>query len=391
MDIAVIGAGLGGLAAAAVLQQRGHRVRVFEQAAILGEVGAGIQLSANAMKVLDAIGLRSTLEPMAVRPQAFEFRRFDSGEMLHRLPLGDAHEQRHGAPYFQLHRADLHGALQRAVQAHDAQAVAVRARATALAERGDGVQVFFDDGHVAEAELVIGADGIKSMVRRHVLGDDEPQFTGQVAWRCLVPTERIPSALRTELVSTIWCGPRNHAVTYYLRAGRLVNFVGCVERPWEEESWTARRPWQELDADYAGWHPMVRAVIDQVERDQCFRWALNNRQPSLRWSSERITLLGDAVHATLPYMAQGAALAIEDAALLARALELPLPLTDQLRRYEAHRAPRAARVVHESTEMGELYHIVDAAAMRRAFVERDLARSRNEWLYAYDPWSASLD
>lgn len=391
MDIALIGAGLGGLAAAAVLQQRGHRVRVFEQHAVLGEVGAGIQMSANAMKVLDAIGVRATLEPVAVRPQAFEFRRYDSGEILHRLPLGETHEQRHGAPYFQLHRADLHAALQDAVLTHDPQAVSVRARATAISERTDGVQVFFDDGHVAEAELVIGADGIRSVVRRHVIGIDEPQFTGQVAWRCLVPTERIPPALRTDLVSTIWCGPRNHAVTYYLRGGKLINFVGCVERPWEEESWNTRRPWWELDADYAGWHPMVRAVVEHVDRDQCFRWALNNREPSLQWSSERITLLGDAVHAMLPYMAQGAAMAIEDAAVLGRALDLPLPLAERLQRYEAHRAPRTARVAHESTEMGELYHLVDAAAMRQAFVDRDIARSRNEWLYPYDPWSAALD
>ena len=391
MDIALIGAGLGGLAAAAVLQKRGHRVRVFEQNAVLGEVGAGIQLSANAMKVLDAIGLRGPLGSVAVQPQAFEFRRFDSGEVLHRLPLGPLHEQRHGAPYFQLHRADLHAALQGAVLAHDPTAVSVRARAMAVTERSDGVQVFFEDGHVAEAELVVGADGLRSMVRHHVIGEDEPQFTGQVAWRCLVPTERIPPEMRSDLVSTVWCGPGKHAVTYYLRGGALLNFVGCVERPKEEESWFARRPWQELDIDYAGWHPMVRAVVERVDRDRCFRWALNNHQPSPRWSSERITLLGDAVHATLPYMAQGAAMAIEDAALLARALELPLPLAEQLQRYEAHRAPRTARVMQESAEMGRLYHIVDAAAMRRAFEQRDIARSSNEWLYPYDPWTVPLD
>ena len=390
MDILIIGAGLGGLAAAAVLQQQGHQVRVAEQSAQLGEVGAGIQMSANAMKVLDRIGLRTDLEPVAVRPLAFEFRRFDSGEHLHRIPLGPAHEARHGAPYFQLHRADLHTALQRVVRAHDAQAITLNARAAAVDESAEGVRVTLDDGRVMDAELLVGADGIRSVVRRHVLGDDQPRFTGQVAWRCLVPTERIPPALRTDLVSTIWCGPHNHAVTYYLRAGSVLNFVGCVERPWEEESWTARRPWDELDADYAGWHPMVRAVVDHVDRDQCFRWALNNREPSACWSSDRITMLGDAVHATLPYMAQGAAMAIEDAAVLARALELPLPLSHRLQRYESHRAPRTARVVRESTEMGELYHIVDAAAMRQAFIDRDVARSRNEWLYPYDPWTADL-
>jgi salicylate hydroxylase len=227
-------------------------------------------------------------------------------------------------------------------------------------------------------------------VRRGILGDDRPVFTGQVAWRCTVPIERIAPALRTEVVSTIWCGPRNHAVTYYLRGGSLLNFVGCVERPWEEESWTARRPWAELDADYHGWHPMVRAVIDAVDRDACFRWALNNREVAIRWSTARATLLGDAVHATLPYMAQGAAMAIEDAALLARVLELPAPLPEQLARYASHRAPRTARVVRESTEMGELYHIQDAQQMRDAFVARDIARSRNEWLYPYDPWHAPI-
>ena len=391
MDIAIIGAGLGGLTAAAVLLQRGHRVRVFEQSTQLGEVGAGIQMSANAMKVLDSLGLRPAIEAVGVRPKAFEFRRFDTGEMLHRLPLGEQHEQRHGAPYFQIHRSDLHHALQNAVQALHPVAITLNARATTVEEDDDGVTVHFDGAPAARAELVIGADGIKSALRHHVLGDDKPVFTGQVAWRCTVPTALIPPELRTDIVSTVWCGPKNHAVTYYLRRGDLLNFVGCVERPWEEESWTARRPWEELDADYAGWHPMVRAVIEHVDRDQCFRWALNNREPSLLWSTARTTMLGDAVHATLPYMAQGAAMAIEDAAVLGRALDLPGPLADRLRTYESHRAPRAARVVRESTEMGELYHIDDAATMRQAFHDRDIARSRNEWLYPYDPLQVAIE
>ena len=393
MDIVIIGAGIGGLTAAAALLQHGHRVRVFEQAAQLGEVGAGIQMSANAMKVLDALGLRAAFEPTAVRPKAFEFRRFDSGELLHRLPLGEQHEQRHGAPYFQIHRSDLHGALQQRVQSLDPSAITLNARATALLEDADGATVHFDaDTPPVRAELVVGADGINSVVRRHILGDDKPTFTGQVAWRCTVPTARIAPALRTDLVSTIWCGPKNHAVMYYLRNGELLNFVGCVERPDEEESWTTRRPWAELDDDYRGWHPMVRAVIEQVDRDQCFRWALNNRVPSLVWNSRRATMLGDAVHATLPYMAQGAAMAIEDAAVLARALALPsLSLAEQLRRYQDHRAPRTARVVRESTEMGELYHIGEAEAMRQAFHDRDIARSRNEWLYPYDPMQVEIE
>lgn len=391
MDIVIVGAGLGGLSAAAALLQQGHRVRVFEQAAQLGEVGAGIQMSANAMKVLDRLGLRAALEPQAVQPQAFEFRRHDSGELLHRLPLGAAHEQRHGAPYFQIHRSDLHSALQQAVRELDPQAITLNARVRAIEEHADSASLHFDALAPVHAELVVGADGIKSVVRRHILGDEHPVFSGQVAWRCTVPTARIAPALRTDIVSTIWCGPQNHAVTYYLRGGALLNFVGCVERDVaDEESWTERRPWEELDRDYQGWHPMVRAVIEAVDRDQCFRWALNLREPSPVWGSRCITLLGDAVHATLPYMAQGAAMAIEDAALLARALALPGALPERLRRYQDHRAPRTARVVRESAEMGELYHIVDAAVMRQAFHDRDIARSRNEWLYPYDPWSVEI-
>jgi len=390
MQIAIVGAGIGGLTAAASLLQRGHNVRVYEQAPELSEVGAGIQMSANAVKVLDQLGLRARFEPSAVRPKAFEFRRFDSGEMLHRLPLGEQHEQRHGAPYFQIHRSDLHGALHAAVRKLDPAAIVLNAKASQVEEYSTSATVHFADGSSAQADLLVGADGIKSVVRRHVIGADQPLFTGQVAWRCTVPVSRIAPELRTDIVSTVWCGPKNHAVTYYLRNGELLNFVGCVERPDEEESWTAKRPWEELDADYRGWHPMVRAVVDNVDRDQCFRWALNNRRPSMVWSSARVTMLGDAVHATLPYMAQGAAMAIEDAAVLARALELEAPLQERLRIYEAHRAPRTARVVDESNEMGQLYHIGDAAAMRKAFHDRDIAKSRNEWLYPYDPLHAPL-
>jgi len=390
MNIVIVGAGLGGLACAASLLQRGHQVRVYEQSPQLAEIGAGIQMSANAVKVLDSLGLRSRLDATGVRPKAFEFRRYDTGEMLHRMPLGDLHEQKHGAPYYQIHRGDLHTGLLQAVTKLDAQALVLGAKVTAIHEEANHASIQLEDGSSVQGDLVVGADGIKSVVRKHVIGADQPVFTGQVAWRCLVPIEKIAPELRTDILSTIWCGPKNHAVTYYLRRGEILNFVGCVERPSEEESWTAIRPWEELDADYAGWHPMVRAIIETVNKQECFRWALNNRTPSTNWSTQRVTMLGDAVHSTLPYMAQGAAMAIEDAAVLARALELDAPMAERLRIYEQHRAPRTARVVLESTEMGELYHIGKAEEMRQAFHDRNIAQSRNEWLYPYDPLSVPL-
>ncbi|MFN9506902.1 MAG: FAD-dependent monooxygenase, partial [Rubrivivax sp.] len=326
-----------------------------------------------------------------VKPKAFEFRRFDSGELLHRIPLGDAHREKHGAAYYQMHRVDLHAALVAALRGVAPDAIRLDAQVRSVHEDAEGAEVVLASGERLRAELVVGADGVKSQVRQHVLGADKPVFTGQVVWRVLVPVDRVPAALRTDIVSTIWCGPHNHGVMYYLRGGQLINFVGCVARPWEEESWTSARPWSELDSDYAGWHPMVRAVVEAADRDHCYRWALNSRVPATVWSTPHVTMLGDAVHSTLPYMAQGAAMAIEDAAVLARALELDLPLARRLQVYEQHRAPRTRRVVEESTEMGQLYQIDNADAMRQAFHDRNIARSRNEWLYPYDPLTVPLE
>ncbi len=391
MDIALVGAGIGGLAAAACLIQKGHRVRVYEQAAQVGEVGAAVQMSANAVKVLDELGLRAHLEAVSVKPKAFEFRRFDTGELLHEIKLGAIHEQTHGAPYYQIHRVDLHAGLMDVVNRLDPAAVQLGVRAVGVDEAESHVALVCGDGQKIQADLIVGADGIKSVIRQHVVNADPPVFTGQVAWRLCIPTQHIPVDLRPDVVSSIWCGPKNHAVMYYMRAGTLLNFVGCVERPWEEESWTTKQPWSELDQDYAGWHPVVRAAIEAVDRDQCYRWALNNRKPVMTWSTGRVTLLGDAVHPTLPYMAQGAAMAIEDAAVLARALDTNRPLADALQVYQNHRAPRAARVVNESTEMADLYHIADAAEMKKAFHDRNIAASRNGWLYPYDPLRVALD
>lgn len=391
MDIVIVGAGIGGLTAASLLLAKGYRVRVLEQASQLGEVGAGIQMSANAVKVLKAVGVEPTLEAKGVKPEAFEFRRFNTGELLHRIPLGISHLERHGACYYQMHRVDLHAALVDTVLMRQPGAIELSCRVQSVHEDANGAAVTTSDGRTFKADLVVGADGVKSVVRQHVLGADKPVFTGQVAWRVTVPTERIAVDQRPPVVSTVWCGPRNHGVMYYLRGGRLLNFVGCMARPWEEESWTSARPWQELSDDYTGWHPMVRAVIESADRDQCYRWALNSREPATVWSTERVTLLGDAVHSTLPYMAQGAAMAIEDAAVLTRVLDGPnLNLSQALKTYHEHRAPRTTRIVRESSEMGSLYQIDNAQEMRQAFHDRNIAKSRNEWLYPYDPLTVSL-
>jgi salicylate hydroxylase len=288
-----------------------------------------------------------------------------------------------------VHRGDLHRMLAGVVQALDPGCIRLSARTSGFAETADSMRIRLADGREFAGDVLIGADGIKSVIRSSIVGPEQPVYTGQAAWRAVVPAERLSVDILRPVV-TVWCGPRNHAVIYLMRGGALLNFVGCHERDWEEESWTARRPWAELRQDYAGWHPEVQTIIEAMDHDQCFRWALNSRELQERWSTDRATLLGDAVHPTLPYMAQGANMAIEDAAVLARCLGGGDSVTEALRRYERNRAPRTSRIVRESTEHGELFHITDAAEMREAFIRKDIARSRREWLYCYDPMTVAL-
>lgn len=388
--ILIAGAGLGGLAAAACLLKRGFKVRIFEQAPQLGEVGAGIQQSANSVKVLYDLGLRGALDEVAVKPRHYEFRRFDTGELLHKIPFAQAHEREHGTPYYHLHRADFHRILLDKVLALDPGCIRLNAKVTGFSEGPDGVTLKLADGATARGDVLVGADGIKSAVRGQIVGETPAAYTGYVAWRLTVPREKLPADLM-EIVGAVWCGPQNHCVVYWLRRGEVLNFVGCPEHAgWDEESWTQRRPWEELKADYAGWHPKIQAILDSADSDECYRWALNDRKPIRNWSTQRATLLGDAAHPTLPFLAQGACMAIEDGAVLARALEGAGSVPEALRLYQRARVERCARVVAESSEHGGLYHIVDAEEMKRAFAARNIAKDRAQWLYNYDPLTVPL-
>jgi salicylate hydroxylase len=386
----VAGAGIGGLTAAVALLRSGFDVAVHEQAAELTEAGAGIQLAPNSTRILDRLGLLPAVERVAVRPTVFEFRRWDDGRLLSRTPLGDAVERSYGAPYLHAHRADLVAVL---ADALPPRCLDVGRRCVEVTRHGRGAELRFVDGSQVDADLVVGADGIHSPVRAQLFGTQQAQFTGHVAYRGLIPAERI-AHLGLERGCTVRLGPGAHFVHYFVAAGRYLNVVCVVEEPtWTRESWTDRGSIADLRAAFSGWHPSVTALIDAL--DTPLKWALLDRTPLQRWSRGPVTLLGDACHPMLPFGAQGAAQAIEDAAVLAACLtddryDVPAALT----RYESLRRGRTARVQAISRANGRRFHLPDGPDQR----QRDAAMASSfglspdiDWLYGHDPFVAELD
>ena len=381
--VGIVGGGIGGLTAALSLLRRGFDVQVFERAAALTEVGAGVQISPNASRVLHGIGLAEELAEAGVRPLAWHQRRWDDGRTLLRTPLAEPLEAAFGFPHYQMHRADLLAALARAVPA---ERVHLGHRLTAFEDDGDRVIAHFAGGATAEVDVLVGADGIHSLVRRLLFGPENPHFTGCVAYRGLVPAERLRE-LELEVSAQVWMGPGAHFVHYFVSGRRLVNFVAITEREtWTRESWTDRGEVADALAAFAGWHPQVCAIIGAV--DETFVWALFDRTPLQRWSAGRVTLLGDACHAMLPFMAQGAAQAIEDGATLAACLAGADPVA-ALQRYEQLRVPRATRIQAGSTENKTRFHLPDGPAQE----ERDAGMSAGTtdwsfknvaWIYEHD-------
>jgi salicylate hydroxylase len=387
--VLIVGAGIGGLTCALALLRRGIDVEVYEQATELREIGAGVQISANGTRVLNSLGLAHALDACSVRPDAKEIRHWRSGRTWKLFDLGVVSEQRYGAPYLFIHRGDLHRLLADAVQAHKPEAIHVGARSVGLDQSADSVRLHLEDGRSPQGRLLIGADGVHSAVRASVFGAARPEFTGLMAWRGVIPRERLPAG-RMPLAGTNWIGPGRHVVHYPLRRGELLNFVGVVERDdWQIESWTAQGTREECLADFAGWHGDVCRLIEAI--DVPYKWALMTRAAMARWSEGRVTLLGDACHATLPTLAQGAVMAIEDGILLARCLaKYGADHETAFARYEAARLLRTTRVVDGSAENARRFHnprLADEGGAEdwiAAEWSEPKIEQRYDWLFTYD-------
>lgn len=390
MKVLLAGGGIGGLSAAVALLQRGIDVEVYEQAPELKEVGAGIQISPNGNKVLDALGVFQRLKELSCDPVRKEFRLWNTGKPWPMLSLGKAVIENYGYPYLTVYRPDLHQSLADRVRALKPDAIHLGCGVAGCEQDGQSATLLLRDGRRVKGDALIGADGVRSVVRNTLWGACDPEFSGMVAWRGLIPMEELPAHMQVQVGST-WIGPGGHAVSYPLHRSKIMNFVATIEgKTWNIAEGSELGSTEECLADFAGWHEDVQTLIRRSPR--LIKWALMQRDPIPRWTQGRISLLGDAAHATLPFLAQGAVHSIEDGMVLSRCLE-GVALADvpaALERYEAARIERTSRMVRGATANTERFHsqeLVNEVSAEK-YLQREWSSEpifeRYDWLYSYD-------
>ncbi len=391
MKILISGGGIGGLSAALCLAKFGHDIVVLEQAAAFKEVGAGLQVSPNAMKVLRALGLEDESRAAGFEPERIEMRYGKSGQTIFTIPLKGYAESRWGTPFLQFHRADLLGVLADAAMAHPNIYLEMSARVAGYKQADDHVRVRLADGSEFKGDVLVGADGIHSAVRDQMLGKDQPQFTGCVAWRGTVPLEKL-SANPPPPTACAWVGQGKHAVTYRLGGERLVNFVGVVEqKEFQDESWSAKGSQDQIRRDFAGWHPVIADIIEAGE--EFFRWGLFGRPELAHWRDGRVVILGDAAHPMLPFLAQGAVMAIEDGWVLAKCLsEEGSSVASRLKAYELARKSRCTKVQAGARRNKTIFHLENPLLRTGVYgpmkigsmFAPGIVHSRMDWIYHHD-------
>jgi salicylate hydroxylase len=360
LKVLIAGGGIGGITALLALRQRGIDVQLFEQTAAFGQVGAGLQVSSNAARILLKLGLGEALKRVATYPEGRDYRGWDTGERLYYTPLGQKAEAHFGSPYYAAHRAELLDVLLSGLGQHGFR---LGSRVERIDQDQNGVSLTFADGSTAQGDILIGADGIHSTVRAQLFGKELPRYTGNVAWRGLVPAERI-AHLDLGSVVGVWMGPNRSIVQYYVSAGKTFNWIGISRSSQPaQESWLAEGRTEDALAEYEGWNSTIRTII--AETPKVLRQALYDREPLPDWQVGRVVLMGDAAHPMMPFYAQGGAQSIEDAYVLAGCIaegqDRPL---DALARFVKMRQPRTAWMQGLARREEELYQMNDAAAIR---------------------------
>ena len=393
MKVLIAGGGIGGLTAALCCHHFGHDVTVFEQASELTEIGAGLQVPPNAMKVFEALGIDKAIAQKAFRPHAIEARMGVSGRSIFTIPLGQSAAKMWDSDYLHIHRADFIDTLKLALLSRIPNGLQLGAAVTGFNQGPETVKVRLSDGRDISGDVLVGADGIKSVIRETMFGPDAPVFTGNVAWRVVVPITAL-SSHPPNPTACVWMGRGRHGVTYRLRGGDWANFVGVVEsKDWTQEGWTEKGNPEDALKDFEGWHPTITDIIKSAAPDSLYRWALYDRAPLESWTQGRTALLGDAAHPMLPFMAQGAAMAVEDSWVLARELsQSERSAAQSLRAYHNIRSARTAKAqatsranmsrFHQRTLLGKL--ATYGPMWLAGKIAPKAVHKRMDWLYKFD-------
>lgn len=385
MNVIIVGAGIGGLVSALCLDAKGHKVKIYEQAEILSELGAGIQLSPNATKVLNYLGLFKDLEPYIFEPNSFQFLNFSTGKVISERKLGEAIKKDFNSPNYDIHRADLQRVLLNKIKVKN---IDIHSNMKVTNVGNNKNSAFIEvDGKEIQADLVIGADGIHSKVSDSLFGKKEIIYTGNVAWRMLIPVEILPENLILP-DTTVWLGPNKHFVTYHVNGGKNLNCVCLVEQDgWFNESWSEKGEIEELKKAYKGWNRTIETLLQHADPNTLYKWALHDRLPMKQWSKGRIIVLGDAAHPMLPFLAQGAAMAIEDGAVLANCIDNFDEVEEALKYFEKIRKPRTSYVQSAARRNAKVLHLSGLAAILRNLVIGYIGNKIFKKLYSYDALS----
>ncbi|MDX5594626.1 FAD-dependent oxidoreductase [Pseudovibrio sp. SPO723] len=394
MPIAISGAGVAGMSTALHLAKKGHEVHLFEAAAELSEVGAGLQLSANALRCLEPLGLLPALKAVATAPLSIEMANGRAGSKLTSIPLGTHAEEKYGLPYLVIHRADLQNVLKEAIWAEPNITLHLGCRIQNAVQHEDGVSL---EGGLCGRQLetryacLIAADGVWSKIRKNALNLPPAEFSGRVAYRTTVPIEGVPEHMRN--TTGLWMGNKSHLVHYPVHNGSMLNIVAIRREDWHEEHWAYTASTLELRKAFEDWQDEPRQILELSEN--WTRWALCGLRPDGPWHKGQIALIGDAAHAMLPFMAQGAAMGIEDAYILSSAIEKLGTTSEAFAAYEKARKPRVARVVRQAINNERIYHLPMPGYFARDMVLKtsspESLLAKFDWIYGWKPEDDALN